>query len=634
MACPGADILEARILVAGTSAAQVQLIESTLREAGFPRVTATTEPASILRLHRDNGFDLVVLDLATSAIDGHEAIRGLAAPGVHPVLVLAITSDPDQLQRALHSGARDAMAAPVRSFELLARARNLLEMGHAMRALADRGEELERALLDRAARLREADSRFRALVEQSIAGIYTVQDGLWTYVNPRLCDMLGYEARDLVGRATADFVLEEDLERLQERRRRAHAGEQEALSATYRFRRRNGEVVHLSLDGRLIVREGGHVILGVAQDVTGRVHAEEMLREAEAHYRALVEQSLVGIYIMRDDHILYANRMLRELFGFSFEELAGLDLKQLVAPQDHALLDEVAARRRAGETGTIAVECRVLRKDGGLLYLEVEAKVVELGGRRAILGVVRDITERHQARAQLEGANRRLQYLSERVLAVQEQERRALSAELHDDVGQSLLALQIGLHRLAQDSVRGEPRLLGECVDIVSALQEKIREVSVRLHPPQLAQLGLVDALRALISRQRAVTGLDIRGAFEGPARGELSGAAEIACYRICQEALNNATRHSHARVIEVRTKRERGRFCLSIHDDGAGFDADQRREAANTTGHLGLISMEERARLAGGELDLRTAPGAGTVVLAAFPLDIRRAAAAAGARP
>ena len=247
---------------------------------------------------------------------------------------------------------------------------------------------------------------------------------------------------------------------------------------------------------------------------------------------------------------------------------------------------------------------------------------------------MRDITERHRARAQLEGANRRLQYLSERVLAVQEEERRVLSGELHDDVGQSLLALQIGLHRLAQDSVQGKPRLLDECVDIVSALQDKIREVSVRLHPPQLTQLGLVDALRALVSRQRAITGLDIRGAFEGPARGELSSAAEIACYRICQEALNNATRHARARVIEVRTKRERERFCLSIHDDGAGFDADQRREAANATGHLGLISMEERARLAGGELDLRTAPGAGTVVFAAFPLDIRRAAAAAAAGP
>lgn len=216
-------------------------------------------------------------------------------------------------------------------------------------------------------------------------------------------------------------------------------------------------------------------------------------------------------------------------------------------------------------------------------------------------------------------ANRRLQRLSDRILAVQEEERRMLSGELHDDVGQSLLALQIGMHRLAQNSVQGKPQLLAECVDIVGAVQDKIRELSVRLHPPQLTQLGLADALRALVFRQRATTGLDIRCMLDGPARGELAPAVEIACYRICQEAINNATRHAGASVIEVRAQRERGGFCLSVQDDGTGFDSDARRDAAGASGSLGLISMEERARLAGGELELRTAPGVGCVVIARF---------------
>lgn len=227
-------------------------------------------------------------------------------------------------------------------------------------------------------------------------------------------------------------------------------------------------------------------------------------------------------------------------------------------------------------------------------------------------------------------ANPRLQHLSDRVLAVQEEERRMLSGELHDDVGQSLLALQIGMHRLAQNSVQGKPQLLAECVDIVGAVQDKIRELSVRLHPPQLTQLGLADALRALVSRQRATTGLDIRCMLDGPGRGELAPAVEIACYRICQEAINNATRHAGARTIQVRAQPERGDFCLSVQDDGAGFDSDARRDAAGASGSLGLISMEERARLAGGELELRTAPGAGTVVIARFA---RNRALASGAR-
>jgi signal transduction histidine kinase len=253
---------------------------------------------------------------------------------------------------------------------------------------------------------------------------------------------------------------------------------------------------------------------------------------------------------------------------------------------------------------------------------EVSRRALQCGARDVVGKAVLAAELPARVRNMLEtscNANRRLQYLSDRVLAVQEEERRMLSGELHDDIGQSLLALRIGMHRLAQNSVQGKPRLLAECVDIVGAVQDKIRELSVRLHPPQLMQRGLAGALRALVSRQRATTGLDIRCMLAGPGRGELAPAVEIACYRICQEAINNATRHARARVIHVRAQRERGGFCLSVQDDGAGFDSDARRDAAGASGSLGLISMEERARLAGGELELRTAPGAGTVVIARF---------------
>lgn len=880
-----ADVLEARILVVDNLPVGGPSAESILRAAGYSRLTATREPRDAPRLRREHGFDLVILDPFMPGMSGCEVMEEMAAGGFGLPPMLALASDPGQAQRALDCGARDFVSKPIRPAELLARVRNLLEMQLAMKALAERGQGLERALAERTASLaeserlfrlfaeripeavwirsvegifryanpqlsevmgcpigagdslekafermhradrkraraetkrlprggvdmeirfmrpegrqrrghvrtfpiadasgvvewvggiledvterhdlemvlREAEGRFRALVEQSIAGIYTAENGVWTYVNPRMCEMLGYPAEELLGRATADFVFEDDRSRLLDNRARARAGVREALSATYRFERKDGQLVHLSLDARLIEQGGRSTLLGVAQDVTERVRAQALLREAEEHYRALAEQSLVGIYIMERNRLMYANRRLLDLLGFSVQELFGSDMKEVIDPRDHATVDEIVARRKAGETGSILSQFAVRRKDGTLLQLEVESKIIDLAGRKAALGVVQDITERkraadalreseekyrmlwetstdtvllldgdmriryanpavrkmfgyepaeldasplrtilplsledthlnaidgyltasmksmgwrairtagvrcdgtefpveaafsrlvlggrsifaaflrdiserERARAALETANRRLQHLSDRVLSIQEEERRMLSIELHDDVGQSLLALQIGLHRLAQGPAQAEPKLLAECLDIVRAVQNKLREVSVRLHPPQLTQLGLPDALRALVSRQRAATGLDIRCAFDGPARGEVTPAVEIACYRICQEALNNATRHAVARVIEVRTKREAGRLCLSVDDDGGGFDADAQREATGISDSLGLISMEERARLAGGELELRTAVGAGTVVIAMFPRNAAAAAAAAGA--
>lgn len=739
-------LLDSRILVVDDVPADARFVESILTATGYTCVTTSNDPVGAAALHREQRFDLVILDLMMPGKNGYEVMAELATfEPDSPLPVLVMTADPGELQRALLAGARDFVVKPIRAVELRARVRNLLDMRLALKALERHGEELERALGARSTELREseelfrlfaenipeavwirdagqkvfrygspqlsavlgrpvvtgtpfstaldsihpedrsrveaelkrkphggvdlelrflrpdgsqrrgrvrsfpiggdgqtpewvggiledvterrqmemelreAESRFRALVEQSVAGIYTVEEGLWTYVNPTLCDMLGYAAAELVGRATLDFVVAEDHERLLQNRAKAIAGERETLSATYRFRRKNGETVHLSLGSRDTDANGRLSRLGVALDVTERVRAQALLAQAEEHYRVLVEQSLMGIYIVDKHRLVYANRRLCDLLGYSAEEMGRLSFTDMVHQDDHPTLAKIVERRISGDLGAIVLGCRVRRKDGVLLHLEIESRIIDFAGRKAALGMVQDVTERKRAHAALESANSYLRVLSDRVLAVQEEERRLLSSELHDDVGQSLVALQLGMHRLGELSVQAEPRLLEECVAIVSSVQEKLRQVAVRLHPPQLVQLGLQEALRGLVSRQRATTGLDIRCHLDGPDHGEYPPQVEIACYRICQEALNNATRHSRAGTIEVRTKLEADRFCLSVSDDGNGFDAEARESAA-ATDHLGLIGMEERARLAGGSLELRTAPGAGTVVIAMFP--------------
>lgn len=223
--------------------------------------------------------------------------------------------------------------------------------------------------------------------------------------------------------------------------------------------------------------------------------------------------------------------------------------------------------------------------------------------------------------------NARLRELSARILTIQEDERRHISRDLHDDVGQSLLALKLGLHRLAPLLQPGGLELLAQCTAIAEETLERVRQLAYDMHPPQLDVLGLEEALRSLVERQRASTGLDIKSHFNGLLGRRLSPTIESACFRIAQEALANTCRHASPTSTLVSVHAGVRFLRLAIRDDGKGFDTSgaERRRAC---GSLGLISMAERAQLAGGTLEVASEPGSGTLVRAVFPLVAMRAAA------
>jgi len=217
----------------------------------------------------------------------------------------------------------------------------------------------------------------------------------------------------------------------------------------------------------------------------------------------------------------------------------------------------------------------------------------------------------------------RLRVLSARVLSIQEEERRRISSDLHDDIGQSVTALKFGLHRLAST-----PRLSGDAVSLVSACigmadatLERVRQLAYDMRPPQLDQLGLEEAVHSLVERQRAATGLDIKCHFNGLLNRRFSPAIESASYRITQEALSNATRHARASSILVAVEASQRALTVMIRDDGTGFDARSLARRVAKTSSLGLVSMDERATLAGGRLSVDSDAGQGTIIRATFPV-------------
>jgi PAS domain S-box-containing protein len=238
-----------------------------------------------------------------------------------------------------------------------------------------------------------------------------------------------------------------------------------------------------------------------------------------------------------------------------------------------------------------------------------------------LAGVVRDITERALAGQRSEAYGRKLQTLSRRLVEAQETERRHISRELHDEIGQALTVAQLNLQAVLQSpGAEAMARRLTESLDAVERVLEQVHDISLNLRPSMLDDLGLEPALRWYTNRQAALAGLTAEFATEALER-RLDPAIETECFRIAQEALTNVVRHAQAHKVTVELHTSEGRLHLGVHDDGVGFEVAAVREQAVRGASLGLLSMEERAALAGGGLEFKSSPGQGTDVHAWFPL-------------
>ena len=218
-------------------------------------------------------------------------------------------------------------------------------------------------------------------------------------------------------------------------------------------------------------------------------------------------------------------------------------------------------------------------------------------------------------------ASQRLQVLSQRLVEVQETERREIARELHDEIGQSLTVAEMNLQAaLKSPRAAALTRRLEESIQAVGRVLEQVHDLSLNLRPSMLDDLGLEPAVRWYTHRQASLGGLKAKVRME-PLEYRLEAAIETGCFRVAQEALTNVVRHARAQAVTVNLTVQDGQLRLSVRDDGIGFDVAAMREEAVRGASLGLLSMEERAALAGGGLTCLSSPGSGTEVQAWFPL-------------
>ncbi|HZT43070.1 MAG TPA: sensor histidine kinase [Chthonomonadaceae bacterium] len=223
--------------------------------------------------------------------------------------------------------------------------------------------------------------------------------------------------------------------------------------------------------------------------------------------------------------------------------------------------------------------------------------------------------------ARMRRSQARMRGLSYQLLEAQETERRHVARELHDEIGQDLTAMKIGLQAMERYLEGGKlETAIAESISIVDRLLKQVRTLSVGLRPPLLDQMGLAAALDWHLERHVRSPELRTRLSVQ-PRALRLSPEQETVCFRIAQEALTNVLRHAEARRVVVLLRQQNGDVLLVVHDNGKGFDVNAAQTAAIQGTSLGVLTMEERARLAGGHLEIRSEPGKGTTVCITIPV-------------
>lgn len=333
-------------------------------------------------------------------------------------------------------------------------------------------------------------------------------------------------------------------------------------------------------------------------------------------FQAIIEQSLAGIYVMQDERFCYSNATWAGMVGYTPEELLGMHLRDLVAPDFLSTVLERYYQRLNGEVHSMRFLTRGVHRDGHIVPIEIHGTRMMFRGRLAVGGVGIDVTERVARDEELRRSREQLQELTAYTNRKLEDQRLTFARDVHDQLGGSLTAMKMDatriLRRVQGDELRG---LTQGLIDLTQDTIETVKAISESLRPSALDHVGLAVAMgRALeVFSERAGVQHALQG-DDGSMR--LSPKRAIAVYRIFQEGLTNVARHAQATRVDVQLSEEGPDFILRLKDDGRGFTPSMLDR-----GSLGLLSMTERAREAGGQLDIVSAPGRGTLLLLRVPL-------------
>jgi PAS domain S-box-containing protein len=340
------------------------------------------------------------------------------------------------------------------------------------------------------------------------------------------------------------------------------------------------------------------------------------LQQSEERYRNLFEGAYDAIWMHDlDGNILAANKACEKLTGYSIEELLEKGIYQIMSDTSRMCLQNVEEKLRHNEWVDCCCEGEVVKKTGDKAIIQITTSLIGHNGQSTCFQhCARDVTQERRLQDSLH-------YYLQQVTRAQEEERKRIARELHDEILQRLIGITRQLEKITSSDALWEESL--ETVrsfkrQVEDAVQE-VRRFSRDLRPSILDDLGLLPALELLtddLERQDIATSFNVIGKAR-----RLLPEIEVMLFRIAQEATANIRRHAQASVVELAIEFRDGKAKVSVKDNGKGFNVPQKVEDMARLGKLGLAGMHERTKLLGGNLTLVSKPGAGTKVTVEIPI-------------
>ncbi|WP_372528543.1 PAS domain S-box protein [Piscinibacter sp.] len=485
-----------------------------------------------------------------------------------------------------------------------------------------RVEERTRSLQQAATALSYSEARLRGIINAATDAILTADETQHIVMaNPAAAAMFQRPVEQLLGSPLSQLI--------PERFRAQHRRDVDAFGAdgkTARSMGRQSELWGLRGDGTEFPIEASISALSegdkklytvIVRDITERARLESAIRESEEHNRRLIANLPMAVLVNKHNRISYVNEAATRLFGTDEATMLTMSPLDLIHPDSVQLVRERIAQLLAGADALPPVEEKIARPDGSVAIVETTATRFEDHGEPAILVVMRDVTELKTMHNALEQTHSDLQSLAKVKASIQENERKRVARELHDELGQHLSALKMDLASLRtttdRDAVAARAAAMQELLDQTVA---SVRRIAADMRPLMLDDLGLNAAIEWLAHEAARRMGIEVDLDLD-ESEALLNDQAVIALYRMVQEALTNVARHAHASHVWIEMRHRAGDLVLVVQDDGVGFGP----QALRKKGSYGLMGLRERASMFGGQLEVENPPDGGGRVTVRLPL-------------
>ncbi|MBI5351107.1 MAG: PAS domain S-box protein [Chloroflexi bacterium] len=485
--------------------------------------------------------------------------------------------------------------------------------------------------------LKKSKEKYQLLIENMNAGVFqTNLSGKFLQMNSAVAKMAGYDSIDelMSKHASCLYANLADREHLKE----MLATHGEVRNMELRSVKKDGTQYWISINAVLQKNKDGEPesIIGIVNDINEHKHVEEALRESESRFETIFRSSPIGIAISRvDDGVfLDANEAFLKMFGY--------DRNEVVNHAVAILPDLEEARRLFNELhlrGSVQqFEAKFLHKSGEIGDQQVSMELIELNGQKCVLGSTFNITKRKKLENELKEVNQQLESrveqrtaelfesqgrmnkLARQVVTAQEEERKRISDELHDEAGHLLIGLRSPLDILYKDLLSAKDahhQIAAKAMKLTDEVAERIRSLSYSLHPPMLEVLGLNMSIKSLCREFSENTGIQVDCDLDGANLSDIANEIDISLYRFVREALTNIHKHAHASNADVMLTHDKKTITVSVQDNGMGMKPISRDAYG-----IGLRTINERLDILGGKLKIESLMGGGTQVQAILPLN------------